>query len=491
MPWKIDISSDSLAVTVDLRQLGKEEELAAEEIITALQEKQIPIDPAVEQRVNGLLEELTAAGKKTGLHVLLQAEEPQPGEDGYFEWSEKCDPEKQKLALEERLKADQASFYECSCLIIVTKGDVLGVLHPPTNGQPGRDVFGRPITPQPGVDCVIEPGKNVEVAHDGHTFIAACDGEPKKEGNILAVDPTLSVKSSVDFSTGNIHYSGDVNIKGDVKDVFEVIAGGSVTVEGTIEAARVECGGNLFVKRGISGKEKGTVVVKKDLTAKYLSNVSAWVEGNVQIDSEIVNADLNCRGKVVLSKGAIHGGQVTASGNVEAPVVGSSAGVRTIIRAGIDPYLEKKINAMNEERSRLSKIISTLFPQAKVLLEISQGRGDPQLDRLAAQIKKAKEKIEKIDAEKKRLSDESSQNCKGTIIVSKLIYPGVVFYIGSCVHVNNNELLGPVEVVLEKQEDQGQIINFRVPLKNASDKNAPDKAAADKATPDKTAPAKV
>ena len=341
MPWQIEISSDNTIVYINLKRLTSDDNLKYEDIISALQDKEIPVPPEVENRIHEILEQFAGPGEHDNRPVLIRSSLPIDGEDGYFEWSDKCDPDKHKTLVEESEDVDCANFYGRSSLIIAKKDDQIGVLHPATSGEPGQDLFGKSITPQAGTEFKVEPGKNVKLLADGCTFVALCDGEPKLENGTLSVDPTLTVKSDVDFATGNISFSGDVNIKGDIKDLFEVRTGGDCNVEGTVEAAQIECAGSLTVKQGISGKEKGLVKVQKNLSCKYLSNVTVWVQGDTTIDSEIVNTDLNCRGKVVLQRGAIHGGQVCAAGNIETPVIGSPVGVRTIVRAAVDPFLER------------------------------------------------------------------------------------------------------------------------------------------------------
>lgn len=459
MPWQIDITSDNMAVRLNLRRLKPDDSISFDQIVLALEKKKIPIDSDLEKRMGQVLEKLGSLGETEKQPLLVEGLPPRQGEKGRFEWTDKCDPNLVAASKED----DRTSFYERCGVIIVNKAEALGKLYPATAGEAGRDVFGRSIAAHPGTECRIEAGRNVELLADGQTFVSLGAGEPKLERAMLYVDPVVTIKSDVDFSTGNINYSGDINISGDIKDLFKVKTGGDITVAGTIEAAQVDCSGNLTVKKGILGKEKGLICVQKNLCAKYLSNVSVWVHGHTTINAEIVNADLNCRGNVVLEKGAIHGGRVTAAGNVETPQIGSPAAVRTVVRAAVDPVWEKQIIKLQELKARLSETIAELMPQAKMLLESAGGIAGNKLKKLAQKIQEGKGQIEKIKITLEQLEMKMERNCTGRIIVHKIIYPGTVLAVGSVTQTINHEVTGPIVVSRHTLPEQGDILIFKNP----------------------------
>lgn len=470
MPWQLQISSDKMTVRLDMSRFKSDENIHNDDIKAALEQKKIPWSLSVEERVREILEALQNPDLGDPKPILIQGTTPIDGKNGRFEWSESCDPDKQYSFpdkqcsfLELQDQTGQASFYDRSSVILVAKDEIIGRLHPPTEGESGKDVFGDPVESRPGAEHKIEPGKNVKLQSDGQTFIALCDGEIKLQSNKLLVEPVIVIKSDVDFSTGNINYDGDIHINGDIKDLFEVKAGGNINVGGTIDAAQVVCQGNLTVRRGISGKEKGYIDVKKNLSAKYLSNVTVWVQGDALIQSEIVNTELNAKGKIVLERGGISGGQITAAGNVEAPVIGSPVGVRTVVKSAVDPFLQKKIQEYEGTRAKLSSAISKLMPKAKVLLESSGGKPSDQLKEMAENIQRCKEQIEEIDKECEKIAAEMAKNCTGKIIVKKMIYPGAVLFIGDIKQMVDHEITGPLEVVPNRTKGKIKTLDFRSP----------------------------
>jgi len=467
MPWQIEIGRDKLRVGLDLRRRGSNETIEASAVIEALRAKQIPVNAPVERLVAEVLARCGRPGQGESQPTLLEGRPAQNGQDGCFEWSEHFDPGKRKEALEQQEKSGRCSHYTRGSLILAAKGDVLGVRHAATAGEPGEDVFGKPIPAVAGKECRVEPGKNAALDADGQTFRATCDGQPRLQGAVLGVDSNVTVKADVDFGTGNIRYSGSLSIKGDIKDMFEVQAGGDVEVGGTIEAARVVSGGNLIVRRGVAGKGKGFLSVGGELTAKYLSNVSAWVRRHVRVGTEIVNGEINCRGQVVLESGAIHGGQVTAGRTITAAVLGSPSGVRTVIRAGLDPFRERAVQTAEQRRDEQESRLSALLSRAKALLAAGGGQHRDDLRQLAEEIKAGKKRLEKLQRQEIALRAKLARS-QERIVVQKMIHPGVVLHIGETVHLVHHPVTGPLEAVVRREEGQPETLEFRAPGKGAS-----------------------
>jgi uncharacterized protein (DUF342 family) len=110
-----------------------------------------------------------------------------------------------------------------------------------------------------------KPGKNITFAtkldgatidpNDPDVLIAAISGCPVILKNGVSVDPVYSVKN-VDLHSGNISYMGAVHITGDVHADMTVKASGDIYVDGTVENATLEAGGDIVVKGGIIGSSE-------------------------------------------------------------------------------------------------------------------------------------------------------------------------------------------------------------------------------------------
>lgn len=78
-------------------------------------------------------------------------------------------------------------------------------------------------------------------------IVAISPGRPKYEKGVISVVPTLLIDHDLDVHTGNIHFDGDIVIKGNVAENIKVFAGGNITVLGNVYHASVYAKGNIKV----------------------------------------------------------------------------------------------------------------------------------------------------------------------------------------------------------------------------------------------------
>ena len=109
-------------------------------------------------------------------------------------------------------------------------------------------------------------------------FIAQTAGVLQFRANKITISQALVIDDYVDFSTGNIDFDGDVQVRRGVRDKFRIRATGKVEVQGLIEAAHIETGGDFEAATGMAAKETGRVQIGGSLTAKYLECVHGTVK---------------------------------------------------------------------------------------------------------------------------------------------------------------------------------------------------------------------
>lgn len=98
-----------------------------------------------------------------------------------------------------------------------------------------------PIKGKDGKPPHIPAGKNTVLSEDKTKLLADIDGEVVYEGNKFNVKNLLTINHDVDNSIGNIDFTGDILIKGDVREGYSVKAEGDVTIFGTVEGATGYC----------------------------------------------------------------------------------------------------------------------------------------------------------------------------------------------------------------------------------------------------------
>lgn len=151
----------------------------------------------------------------------------------------------------------------------VAPGELLSRRHPPEPGQPGTTVRGEVVPVKAPQDLVLVAGNGAEVSPDGREVRASSRGRPVavRRGNrvLVHVVSELAHPRDVDLATGHIHFKGDVKVGGNVLEGMEVVALGTVEVEGSVVGGRVVGGAGVRVRRGvisstvIAGRRAGRV----------------------------------------------------------------------------------------------------------------------------------------------------------------------------------------------------------------------------------------
>ena len=252
--------------------------------------------------------------------------------------------------------------------------------HSPLPGIDGRDVLGQPVLPDEMADTQFSSDMSgVEIDPDDPLLLrAAIAGSPKLINQGVQVNPVVEV-DAVDLTTGNINFEGSLQVRGDISATMEVRVTGDVVVNGTMEAALVEAGGNVTVKGGIIGMAEAMqdasgpartahIVCGGELKARFIENAIISAGQNVEVEREIRHAAsppaaVNV-GAANAQQTAIMGGQIRALQAVRAGTIGSPAGVPTLVQAGLDPHADIKRTAltrkrvkMNEEKAKLEQLL--------------------------------------------------------------------------------------------------------------------------------------
>jgi len=179
----------------------------------------------------------------------------------------------------------------------VEKGQVLVSMVPPTEGKPGKTVTGHVVAARPGKAVALPKGKNVVISKNKLELIAAIDGKADLIDGKVHVFAVYEIKQNVDNSTGNIDFVGNVIIKGNVLTGFEVKAGGYIEVWGVVEGARLIAKGDVVLKQGMQGMEKGFIQSERNVIAKFIENGSVYAKGDILVEA-IMHSTVKCGGKI-------------------------------------------------------------------------------------------------------------------------------------------------------------------------------------------------
>lgn len=184
---------------------------------------------------------------------------------------------------------------------------------PPKQGRNGYSVTGVEIEAKSGEWIKFRPGDGTAQSdHDENLIVASITGMPKFKNEKMWVDDTF-ICTGVNVGSGNINYDGAVLVNGDVTEKMSIIASGDVTINGFVESANIQAGGDIIITEGAMGKVN-------DASTEYSTKLVS--QGGIHIQHG-QGLDINCTGSVTVGRQLAYsrivcGGSVTV-GPIDKP----------------------------------------------------------------------------------------------------------------------------------------------------------------------------
>lgn len=446
---RLIVSDDKMAVTLAAADDTAEEGITPTDALVHLEQASIFITPQISENLQKLAGE---NGKIPLASPVVVCEGVKPVDDtpAHIELAPPPPPDPNEK---------RASHYDRTTLVMVKEGQVLGQFLPRQDGADGKDVFGQLIRRRKEPDHV-KLGNNVDLDADGVTVKAKAAGSLHCDGKIISVETVLEINSNVDFSTGNIDFTGDIIIHGGIADLFKV-RGNSISVLAAIEGADVNAIKNLEVHGGIVAKDKGHCRAGNNIVAKYITNANIHAGNNIVVQSELANSRIIAGGKVSVDRGAILASHVSANGGVHCVVLGSAAQVNTLIEAGFDQNLlssfeqlrpEMEVQQKQVEKTR--QLVDPLMRDPKHLTAAQKEKATELLyeaDDVEHQIKS------KIDA-LRQAGRTAASKCKAEISVAQIVHPGVIIRFSWLETRIRSTLKGPLKIFAKDVNGEPHIV---------------------------------
>ncbi len=400
--------------------------------------------------------------------LYTEAEKPEPvskdndtGDGDEQDQSLTCNPElakNQPAPQQKENDPDRESHYEKSCFVFVEENQPLVQIMPPTPGQDGIDIFGKPIPRIKGRDAEIQLRKNVRYGEPdkddseerADIIYASSYGKLNHTFKKIWIDENLEVHSEVDFSIGNINFKNNVDIFRSILDLFEVKAGKNLIIRGVVEAAQVESGEDLILKGGMAGKEKGCAICHGNLECKFITSSKVKCLGDISFAKEIMYCNLECGGRIYSENGQLAGGSISAFKGVKVHTLGSDAGSKTILDIGINDELKTRaettkpeVKKLRMQAEKVRAVVEPLLAQQKRLTSEQKEKATELLYETYELDSKADELIEKL----KTAYENSINNAVLSVEVTGKIHPNVVIRFPRGESKVNEEIKGPVTIV--------------------------------------------
>ncbi len=310
----------------------------------------------------------------------------------------------------------------------ISAGDVIADIKLPTEGSEGRDIRGGVMRPIIGKKASYTVGVNTSLNANGTQIVSNIDGHLVFKNGAFNVENVVTIKGDVDASVGNIDFTGDVIVKGNVLEGFKVSSNSNIIISGEVNGATLESGGNITIKKGCINSK---IISHGDVSAQFCEHSNIKCDGDLSSQNFVI-CDVYCGGTIVTkaSNGGIIGGRLTILNSIEVSNLGSKNYIPTEITLGDNAILAaEKVELVNEvaklekKIEDLTLIVNFLNEKKKELRRLPEDK-EQTLGNAARQkvlhsvaIKNAQKRIKEID-----ISLEARQNlsasCKG------YIYPG-------------------------------------------------------------------
>jgi uncharacterized protein (DUF342 family) len=348
--YELRVTADKVTVVLDCPDPLSDLENWVARIIADFGKLEIPVHPDPEQ-MTSILRNICRPGRHLREVPIMMGQKAVPSRDGKLEWTR--DFFSEGWAVDEETGA--IDFWEKLENCAVHQDELLVTLLHPVEGDSGLNVFGIEIPVTKPSKVKLRCGKGVRTVETeaGVEYHAAVDGRVRFTDGTVSVDDVYVIKGNVSLATGNIRHSGAVQIQGDVETGATIDADGDVMIKGMVDPCDIRCGGTLTVAGGMVGSDDHTVQVDGDFNARYINEAQITVGGNVTVTNEISHSRILCRGKVIVSKGRIAGGQVQAYKGIRVAEAGASGSSDTTLIAGVDYAM---VEILAKHKARIGKL---------------------------------------------------------------------------------------------------------------------------------------
>lgn len=325
---------------------------------------------------------------------------------------------------------------DISYVVNVCKGAPLVKRIPPSPGKDGCNVFGKPIPAPVPKDEYLPRGKGTTVLSSApDVLVADIDGAVVvyPNGKVEVVDEKI-ISGNIDYSTGNVRFSGNLRINGTVRAGFEIEAEGDCFVGGNVEDAKITSLGDIEVLGGAVGQTKGMLKCAGSLKIRHLANFSVSAGGDIFLLEDSIHSTILSGGNIKAR--SFVGGTVAAWKTIEAETIGTEAEAKTIVDMGGKYVLMQQKYAFLKELADITGDIGTvkegMFKLVRDEMDPAGNLTEGALERLAALKKKhrsALKRCSEVQGEMETL-DKKLENSPIPFVKATTIYPNTLIKFG-------------------------------------------------------------
>ncbi|MCL2046266.1 MAG: FapA family protein [Oscillospiraceae bacterium] len=373
-------------------------------------------------------------GKKYGQSIVVAtATQAVDGENGKLVFNFQTDP---ATGRPRELEDGKVDYKDLSLFVPCNEGQLLVSRTVATEGTAGSTVKGKVIKQRPGKNVTLPKGKNVIINADKTEMFAETSGMVEYIHGSVNVTNIYMIDGDVDVGVGNIDFDGSVQVSGNVLSGHVIKASGGVVIGGVVEASEIISGGNVEVKRGMQGMDRGRIEAAGSISMLYIERGTAIAGGTITVDASIhslieAGESLHAKGK----RGSIIGGRAIAADEIVANSIGSVSQAQTEVEVGVMPYKRAKLSELEKEMEKLAGEMTKLDQLDTYLSRAKEKLDEETYDKLYRSGKENRknntEQMAVYTREINDLKDELEHAISGRIHVFDTVYAGARIIIGT------------------------------------------------------------
>ena len=408
------IAPDEMSATIFLTAHPSGQSYSEEDILALLKNN------GVKQGIDeDLIKEIVTQGMYSKMITVARGKEAIDGQDGYFQFFFRTE-----LTMTPKINPDgSVDYLDMDIFEPVTKDQKIVEYHKATMGKMGFSVTGKLILPRRGKEKPAIRGRNFYIDDNGENYYSSINGRVEYENSRILISDMFVIQGNLTPKIGNVHFDGDVHIRGNVQNGMEIRATGGVVIDGIVESATIVAGKDIILRQGALGNYKGYVEsTNGNIFGKFFEAITVRCKQNLSCNY-LMNCDVNAGTMVEIAgkKGSIISGITKALVSIVADSVGNINEIPTTICVGADNELQAEIQRVKRQilktNSEIDIFENALEKQVQLREKIT----------LALEMKHTEK--EELEEREKELLEMLRVAVGAVIVVKDTVYPGTTIKI--------------------------------------------------------------
>ncbi len=427
-------SQDKLSATMIISSPYKGKTPSVDDVIL-LAKKQGLTKGVSKKRISRLLKQIENAS--SGSVLTDEIAKGLPAKDGK---NSKIEPLIQgaldRVLAPQALEDGSVDMRDLGDILCVGEHDAVAKRLPPTLGREGFGVDGSTLYPEPGKWLPFKLSKNCyEDKNDNNIARSKIAGQPVIQGSKVDVDNTF-VSKGVNVATGNVKFDGAVIVNGDITEKMRVSARGDVTINGFVESAYIESGGDVVITQGASGKlnqSDCTIIAGGNIFIQHGQGLTLNSQYDVIIGKQLAYSDVHCRGNMIVGdvrapRGKLFASNIFCAKSVIAGHLGAISG--SVLTIDYTDQFEELFNKSESLSDLLDDLAKKNADHEIKVSNIQNRKPDKSFDKKLKLLKKELE-LERVFINWLRINKNEYKEklqkfyVEAKVVATQKIFPGV------------------------------------------------------------------